>query len=101
MTIVSQSLDRANHRMLRFLAVSAVILVSVSACTRTESTQQALTEAQKAEIEDEIRKVVMDTYDLTAPDVVDRLMRLYPDSGPVYSTSSGHITRTREELKEQ
>lgn len=87
--------------MLRILIIQAAILASLGACAKTETAPKALTEAQKAEVEDEIRKVVIDTYDLTAPGVVDRLMRLYPDSGPVYSTSSGQITRTREELKEQ
>jgi ketosteroid isomerase-like protein len=75
--------------------------LAAAGCSQSASSARSLTEAQKAEIEDSIRKLVIDTYDLQTPGVVDRMMRLYPDSGPVYSTASGHVSRTREELKEQ
>ena len=77
------------------------LFAAPTGCREANSAAPVLTAAQKAEIEDSIRKTVIDTYDLTAPDVVDRLMRLYPDSGAVYSTSSGHIAKTRDELKKQ
>jgi hypothetical protein len=78
-----------------------VILLGVVSCGRSSPPERPLTDAQKAEIEDSIRKLVIDTYDLQTPGVVDRMMRLYPDSGPVYSTASGHVSRTRGELEEQ
>ena len=87
-------------RVLFGFAIAMVFSVA-GACSRAEPADTALTPAQKTEIEDSIRKLVIDTYDLTAPNVVDRMMRLYPDSGPVYSTSSGHIANSREELKQQ
>ena len=79
----------------------AVVFSITGACSRPEPASSALTAAQKTEIEDSIRKLVIDTYDLTSPGVVDRMMSIYPDSGPVYSTSSGHVASSREELKEQ
>lgn len=87
----------------RVLFGFAIAMVSsvAGACSRPEPAGTALTPAQKTEIEDSIRKLVIDTYDLTAPNVVDRMMSLYPDSGPVYSTSSGRIATSREELKQQ
>ena len=87
-------------RVLFGFAIAMVFSVA-GACSKAEPAATALTPAQKTEIEDSIRKLVIDTYDLTAPGVVDRMMRLYPDSGPVYSTSSGHIANSREELKQQ
>lgn len=86
--------------MIRPMAIAALIGM-LTGCSQPKTPAESLTQAEKAEIEDSIRKLVIDTYDLTAPGVVDRLMSLYPDSGPVYSTSSGHIARTRAEVGEQ
>ena len=79
----------------------AMVFPIAGACSTAKPASTALTAAQKTEIEDSIRKLVIDTYDLTAPDVVDRMMKLYPDSGAVYSTSSGHVASTRAELEQQ
>lgn len=76
-------------------------LLTAIACRGGEPSSAPLTAAEKTEIEGSIRKQVIDTYDLTAPNVVGRLMSFYPDSGPVYSTSSGHVAKTRSELQEQ
>lgn len=56
---------------------------------------------QRKEISDSLRKLVVETYDLSKPNAVERLMSLYPTAGPVYSTSSGHISTTRAELQQQ
>ena len=97
---MSQLVDSMTNRVARSICL-VMILAAAGGCNSSKADPQSLTEAQKAEIEDAIRKVVLDTYDLEKPGVVDRLMQLYPDSGPVYSTASGHITRTRGELKDQ
>lgn len=83
-------------RVFRLAVASAVILVA--ACRPGEPA--AIQAAERTAIEDAIREVVIDTYDLTAPNVVDRLMTLYPETG-VYSASSGRITTSREELRRQ
>jgi hypothetical protein len=57
--------------------------------------------SEQAAIADSIKTLVVNTYDLGKPNAVARLMSLYPDSGPVYSTASGHISTTRAELQEQ
>ena len=83
-------------RVFRLAVASAAILVG--ACRSGEPA--GLPAAERSGIEDAIRKVVVDTYDLTAPNVVDRLMTLYPETA-VYSASSGQITTSRAELRRQ
>ena len=60
-----------------------------------------VSDADRKAIADTIQKLVTNAYDLTAPNPVQRMMSLYPDSGPVYSTASGHISTTRAELEHQ
>jgi hypothetical protein len=62
---------------------------------------QSMSAGQRKAIADSLRSLVVKTYDFSKPDVVQRLMSLYPDSGPVYSTSSGHTSTTRAELQSQ
>jgi len=57
--------------------------------------------AQRKAVTDSLRHLVVNTYDLSKPDVVTRLMSLYPATGPVYSTSAGHVTVTRADLQKQ
>jgi ketosteroid isomerase-like protein len=73
-------------------------VVLVTACRPAEPT--GIPDAERTEIEDAIRKVVVDTYDFSTPNLVDRLMTLYPETA-VYSASSGRITTSREELRRQ
>ncbi len=83
----------------RRLAVLAAGVMTLTACRDSKSAE--LTPELRAAISDSVRKLVVETYDLTGPNVVDRLMRLYPDTGSVYSTSSGHVSTTRAELRQQ
>lgn len=82
-------------RVFRLAVASAVVLV---ACR--PAGPAAIPAAERTRIEDTIRKVVVDTYDLSTPNVVDRLMTLYPEDA-VYSASSGRITTSRDELRRQ
>ena len=60
-----------------------------------------MSDADKKAVADSLEKLVVSTYDLGKPNAVQRLMSLYPDSGAVYSTASGHISKTRPELQQQ
>lgn len=82
-----------------FAAVAAISLVVEFACG--PGAARGVSEKEKKAISDSLRTLVVNTYDLSHPDAVQRLMSLYPTSGPVYSTSSGHISTTRAELQEQ
>jgi hypothetical protein len=64
-------------------------------------TPRPVSASQRKAVTDSLRHLVTNTYDLSKPDVVNRLMSLYPTSGPVYSTSGGHTSTTRAELQNQ
>ncbi len=71
----------------------------VLACGSEQS--RPVSDADRKAIADSIQKLVTSAYNLTAPNPVPRMMSLYPDSGPVYSTASGHIFTTRADLEHQ
>jgi hypothetical protein len=60
-----------------------------------------VSDSERKAITDSLEKLVTQAYDLTSPNPVQRMMSLYPESGPIYSTSSGHISTTRKELQDQ
>ncbi len=57
--------------------------------------------AQRKAVTDSLRHLVTNAYDLSRPDVVSRMMSLYPATGPVYSASGGHVSTTRADLQKQ
>jgi len=59
------------------------------------------TAAERAAIADSLKHLVTNTYDLSKPDVVNRLMSLYPTEGTVVSANTGSATTTRAALKSQ
>ena len=89
--------DSARTRI--FAAILAVGLAVQFACG--PQVPRPVSDADRKAIADTIQKLVTNAYDLTAPNPVQRMMSLYPDSGPVYSTASGHISTTRAELEHQ
>ena len=74
-------------------------LLLVGSCDRPGT--RDVSAAQEKAVSDTIRKLVESAYDLSRPNAVQRLMSIYPASGPVYSTSSGHVSTTRSELQQQ
>lgn len=84
-------------RLIRLTASAALLLGA--ACSRPSN--NTLTSAERAAIADSLKHLVTNTYDLSKPDVVARLMSLYPTEGPVISANSGHATTTRAALQEQ
>lgn len=79
------------------LATTTVALLA-AACSGQGSTPS---NAERAAIADSLKHLVTSTYDLSKPDVVTRLMSLYPAQGPVVSANSGHATTTRAALQSQ
>ena len=84
-------------RILTAALIAALAAGSATGCGRPGD----LSATEKKQVTDSIEKLVRATYDLSAPNAVARLMSIYPDSGPVYSTSSGHVSTTRAELQQQ
>ena len=89
--------DSARTRI--FAAILAMGLAIQFACG--PQVPRPVNDADRKAIADTIQKLVTNAYDLTAPNPVQRMMSLYPDSGPVYSTASGHVSTTRAELEHQ
>jgi hypothetical protein len=59
-----------------------------------------VTDAQRAAIADTLQRMIISAYDLTQPgDKVERLMSLYPTSGPVISASAGMVSTSRDTLQ--
>jgi hypothetical protein len=75
------------------------LAVVLAGCT--ERNQSVLSEADRKAIADSLKKLVVGSYNLSGPNPVQRMMSLYPESGSVYSTASGHISTTRRELQAQ
>lgn len=77
---------------------TAALAVALAGCDKGSASRSS---GERAAVADSIRALVIRTYDLGKPGAVERLMSLYPPAGPVYSTSSGHVSTTREELRGQ
>src|SRR5438105_15257620 len=86
-----------NTNILRSVVLSAVILTA--ACNQSSS--DTLTPRERAAIADSLKHLVTNTYDLSKPDVVKRLMSLYPTDGGVISANTGSATTTRAALQQQ
>ncbi len=84
----------------RFIALALGLAALAQFACGPESPHRVSPSQQKA-VSDSLRHLVTNTYDLSKPNVVGRLMSLYPVSGPVYSTSGGHTSTTRAELQSQ
>jgi hypothetical protein len=81
-----------------FIIAAAAALITV-ACSRSAS--DTLTASERSAIADSLKHLVTNTYDLSKPDVVNRLMSLYPKEGAVISANTGNATTTRAALQAQ
>lgn len=79
---------------LRRLALLSLIL---SACTGAERASD-ITDAERGAIADTLTTLMASAYDFTQPNVRERLLSLYPDSGRVVSAAAGRVTTDRAEL---
>jgi ketosteroid isomerase-like protein len=80
-------------------AIAAAVLAAAATSACRPADARALSRAERTAIADSIAREVIAACDLRAPDVVARLMSLYPSSGPVISASGGHVTTTRDSLE--
>ncbi len=67
------------------------------ACDGPESTTPGA--AESAAIAGTLERMVRLAYDFSRDSVVDRIMALYPESGPVISASGGRISTSRDSLE--
>ena len=73
----------------------ALAVAALAACSGEVS------ESQKAAVSAEVEAALRGAYDLCKPDVDERMLALYPESGPVLSAAAGRITRSRDTLAAQ
>jgi hypothetical protein len=82
---------------MRLLALAATFAAVVGCSARSD---RELSAAEKSEIADSLKALVVSTYDLSKPDPVASLMSLYPADSLV-SASAGTVVRTRAQLEQQ
>ena len=75
-----------------------ILAGSIAACGARSAADMSATE--KKAIADSLKHLVVNTYDLSKPNAVQRLMSLYPNEGRVISASGGVTTTTRPKLEE-
>jgi hypothetical protein len=76
----------------RLLWIAAVL----TSCTRPSDT---LTDAQRAAISTEVETALREAYDLSKPNVSERMLALYPKTGRVVSTTGGRASESRDSLE--
>jgi ketosteroid isomerase-like protein len=77
-------------------ALLASVLVAAACDRRADPSTDVL---RNAALTDTLTRLVADAYDFSRPDVVARLMALYPTSGPVVSAAAGRVSTTRVALQ--
>lgn len=89
----------------RSIAVIALLMIALLAALVPAACNPAdrvpVSASQQAAIADTLKQLIVSAYDFSKPDVVRRMMSLYPDSGPVVSAAAGRITTSRDSLQAQ
>jgi hypothetical protein len=74
-------------------ALAATSLVAAAACGSS-----SLSAGDRRDIADSLARQVKAASDLSKPDVVQRMLSLYPPAGPIVSASAGHMVTSRDTL---
>lgn len=81
-----------------FLVVVAFVLAVLSVTRRTMAAPRAIPRPQREAIAREIEAQLRATNDLSKPNVVARLLSLYPDTGRIVSATAGGMITSRDTL---
>jgi hypothetical protein len=73
--------------------------LTVLAFACSPGTDQRLSDTQIAAIREELEQAMRDAYDLTKPNVPERMLSLYPKSGRVVSSTGGRVVTSRDSLE--
>ncbi|MBA3891807.1 MAG: hypothetical protein H0X64_14895 [Gemmatimonadaceae bacterium] len=79
------------------LAATLLVVAATSACRMDRRDGYGETSEQAA-IADTLTRIVKHAYDFSQPDVVDRLLAIYPDTGRVVSATGGRVVTSRDSL---
>lgn len=80
------------NALLRALAATSLV-ASAAACGSS-----SLSAADRRDIADSLARQVKAASDLSRPDVVQRMLSLYPPAGPIVSASAGRMITSRDTL---
>ena len=80
----------------RALTVAALAAALLAGCREGSA---ASSPAADAALADTLVRRITDAYDFSRPDVVARLMALYPERGPLVSAAAGSVTSSRAGLQ--
>ncbi len=86
----------ATSAVLRLTAIGTLALAA--ACRGSAARGHALDARVREAVADSVKRTLIAATDLSKPDVEQRLMSLYPDSGAVISASAGRFTTSRAAL---
>ena len=77
-----------------------LVLTSAFACGPSNDTRSVsqMSSQQEEAVRNEVLATLRNAYDLSKPDVVDRMIALYPESGRVVSASGGQVMTTRDSV---
>jgi hypothetical protein len=91
------------HRVISMTRAHVIAAASAGALALAgcDGASARTTPAERAAIADTIKRTVSDAYDFSRPDVMRRLMSLYPDSGRVVSAAAGRIIASRDSLERE
>jgi hypothetical protein len=78
--------------MLRSQAAVLVLSLATGACSRPLT----VSSAERHAIIDSLTRQVKAAYDITKPNVEQRMLSLYPDTGRIVSASGGRLTTSRD-----
>jgi hypothetical protein len=82
-------------RTMRFLAVGFLTIVALGCSTSSGRP----TAAQAAAIRAELETAMREAYDLSKPNVPERMLSLYPRTGAVVSATGGRVVTSRDSLE--
>lgn len=75
-------------------ACTAAAVIAIGAC----SSSPTLTPAERRDIADSLARQVRAAYDLSKPNVEQRMLSLYPPAGPIVSAAAGRMITSRDTL---
>ena len=98
--VVSRGRDASVIHFPNTMRAAATLLLAVFAIACGSGGEARLTPAETQAIKTEIERSLRDAYDLSKPNVAERMLSLYPASGPVVSAASGRVVSSRDSLAE-
>ncbi len=78
------------------LSIAVLVAWTTLSCARSA---EELTAAQRASVAREVEQALRDAYDLSKPNLSERMLSLYPESGRVISANTGRVMASRDSLE--